>query len=156
MAQDYLSWLLEYYNEIYKTPILENFLGLQIVELMEGKSTFRTKTIEKHSNMYGTVHGGTLASISDIVMVASCITLGKKVVTIDMNTSYIKSVPSGSILIATAEVISNGKTIMRAVGEIFDENNQLLARSQASYFVIGDFKEDVYLPLINNDKLNKS
>jgi acyl-CoA thioesterase len=156
MAQDYLSWLLEYYKEIYQTPILENFLGLEIVELIEGKSIFCTKTTEKYSNMYGTVHGGTLASISDIVMGASCITLGKKVVTIDMNTSYIKSVPSGSILTATAEVISNGNTIMRAVGEILDENNQLLARSQASYFVIGDFKEDVYLRLKSNDEIDKS
>lgn len=142
MAQEHLSWLREYYKEIYKTPILENFLELQVVELAEGKSVFCTKTIDKHGNIYGTVHGGTLASISDIVMGTSCLTLGKKVVTIDMNISYIKSAPTGSTITATGEVVSNGKTIMRTTGEIFDEQNQLLVRSQASYFVTGDFVED--------------
>jgi acyl-CoA thioesterase len=59
-----------------------------------------------------------------------------------MNISYIKSAPEGSALTAIGEVISNGKTIMRAVGEIFDEQNQLLVRSQASYFITGDFTEN--------------
>lgn len=145
MSKDYLSWLREYYGRIYQTPILENFLELQILELEEGKSSFCTKTTDKHSNMYGTVHGGTLASISDIAMGTSCLTLGKRVVTIDMNISYIKSPPAVSKLTATGEVVSNGKTIMRAVGEIFDEQNQLLVRSQASYFVTGDFGEDEQL-----------
>jgi acyl-CoA thioesterase len=102
------------------------------------------KTTEKHSNIYGTVHGGTLASFSDIAMGTSCLTLGRKVVTIDMNISYIKSAPAGSTLTAIGEVISNGNTIMRVAGEIFDEHHQLLVRSQASYFVTGDFGEDDY------------
>lgn len=144
MKDKHLSWLTEYYKEIYQTPILENFLELEVVELAEGKSIFSTKTAEKHSNIYGTVHGGTLASISDIAMGSSCLTLGKRVVTIDMNVSYIKSAPAGSKLTAIGEVISNGKTIMRAAGEIYDEQNQLLVRSQASYFVTGDFVENNY------------
>lgn len=142
MTEEHLSWLREYYKEIRQTPILENFLGLQIVELAEGKSIISTKTADVHSNMYGTVHGGTLASISDISMGTACITLGKRVVTIDMNISYIKSAPPGNTLTAIGEVISNGKTIMRAVGEIYDEQGQLLVRSQASYFVTGDFGEN--------------
>ncbi|MHB1393988.1 MAG: PaaI family thioesterase [Clostridia bacterium] len=142
MSQEYLSWLREYYNKIYQMPILENFLELQVVALEEGKSRFCTKTVEMHGNMYGTVHGGTLASISDIAMGTSCLTLGKRVVTIDMNINYIKSHPAGSKLTATGEVISSGRTIMRAVGEIFDEQNQLLVRSQASYFVTGDGEDE--------------
>jgi acyl-CoA thioesterase len=142
MTNKHLDWLREYCKEIYQTPILENFLDLQIIELAEGISILGMRTAEKHSNIYGTVHGGTLASIADVAMGSSCLTLGKRVVTIDMNISYIKSAPEGSALTAIGEVISNGKTIMRAVGEIFDEQNQLLVRSQASYFVTGDFTEN--------------
>lgn len=75
-------------------------------------------------------------------MGTSCITLGKRVVTIDMNVSYIKSAPKGSTLSAIGQVISHGKTIMRTVGEIFDEQGQLLVRSQASYYVTGDFRPE--------------
>lgn len=142
MTDKHLSWLREYYKEICQTPILENFLELQIIELEKGISVFGMRTAEKHSNMYGAIHGGTLASIADIAMGTSCLTLGKRVVTIDMNISYIKSAPEGSTLTAIGEVISNGKTILRAVGEIFDEQNQLLVRSQASYFITGDFVEN--------------
>jgi acyl-CoA thioesterase len=71
----------------------------------------------------------------------SCVTMGKRVVTIDMSISYIKGAPVGSTITAIGRVISSGKTIMRTVGEIFNEQ-QLLVRSQASYFVTGTFDEE--------------
>ncbi len=142
MSKEYLSWLREYLKETYKTPILENFLGLEVLELKEGKIIYSVKINNEHCNMYGFVHGGTLASISDVAMGVSCITHGKRVVTIDMNISYIKNTPVGSTLTAVGEVISNGRTIMRASGEVYDEKQQLLVRSQASFFVTGEFGEN--------------
>ena len=139
MSQQYLKWLENYLKETYQTPILENFLELEIDELQEGEIIYTAKIIDKHCNMYGFVHGGTLASISDIAMGVACITHGKKVVTIDMNVSYIKNTPVGSTITAIGRVISNGRTIMRASGEIYNDQKQLLVRSQASYFVTGDF-----------------
>lgn len=144
MSEEHILWMKNYLNETYKTPILENFLGLEVVEVAEGKVKYRMKIIDKHCNIYGFVHGGTLASISDVVMGVSCVTLGKRVVTTDMSISYIKNVSIGSTLTAIGEVISNGKTIMRAVGEIFSEEQQLLVRAHASYFVTGKFCEDEY------------
>lgn len=144
MAKKDLSWIQNYLREIYQTPILESFLGLEIDEIEEGKVKYSIKIIDKHSNIYGFVHGGTLASISDVAMGISCVTFGKRVVTIDMSISYIKNAPTGSTLTAVGEVISNGKTIMRARGQIFDEQNQLLVSSQASYYVTGDFCENDY------------
>lgn len=143
MSQEKVLWIQNYLKEIYQTPILENFLELEVVELSEGSSIYRTKIIDKHCNFYGFVHGGTLAAMSDVAMGVSCLSLGKRVVTIDMNISYIKNVPVGSTLTAVGKVISNGKTIMRAVGKIFNEQ-QLLVRAQASYYVIGDFCERDY------------
>lgn len=141
MKNDHLTWISNYLKEIYQSPILENFLGLQVDEVTEEKVIISTKIIDKHSNMYGFVHGGTLASISDVAMGVSCMTLGKRVVTIDMSISYIKNAPTGCTLTAVGKVISKGNTIMRAVGEIFNKE-QLLVRSQASYFIIGDFCEN--------------
>ncbi|HEY9059900.1 MAG TPA: PaaI family thioesterase [Pseudobacteroides sp.] len=143
MSQEHLLWLKMYLKEIYKASILENFLDLQILEVEDGKVTYNTKIIDMHSNFYGFVHGGTLSSICDVAMGVSCITLGKRVVTIDMSISYIKNAPTGSTLTAVGEVISNGRTIMRAVGEVY-HGQQLLVRSQASYFVTGDFRENDY------------
>ncbi|OPX43479.1 acyl-coenzyme A thioesterase PaaI [Ruminiclostridium hungatei] len=135
-----LLWLQNYLKETYDTPILENFLGLEVSALEEGKIVYTAKIVDRHCNMYGFIHGGTLASVSDIAMGVACITLGKKVVTIDMNISYIKNAPAGSIITAIGQVVGNGRTIMRATGEIYCEQ-QLLVRSQASYFVTGEFGE---------------
>lgn len=141
MTQDYILRLQNHLKEIYHIPILENFLDLQIDELSEGKAVYHMKIKDLHSNIYGLIHGGTLASAADIAMGVSCLTLGKRVVTLDMNISYVKNAPTGSTITAVGEVISDGRTIMRAVGEIYHEQ-QLLVRSQASYFITGDFFED--------------
>lgn len=145
MSNKYITRVEDYLKELYKTPILENFLGLEIKELEEGKVTYQIRIKDLHSNLYGFVHGGTLASISDVAMGIACVTLGKQVVTIDMSISYIKNAKTGSIIKAIGEVISNGRTIMRATGQIFDENDQLLVSSQASYYITGDFNENFLL-----------
>ncbi|HCC48487.1 MAG TPA: PaaI family thioesterase [Elusimicrobia bacterium] len=142
MHGEHLAWMREYFKKVYKTPILENFLGLKLLELEEGKVAFGFKAAARHCNFYGTVHGGALASVSDVAMGVACVSLGRRVVTIDMNVSYIKNAPAGSALTARGRVISNGKNIMRAEGHVY-HGEQLLVRSQASYFVTGEFsKED--------------
>jgi acyl-CoA thioesterase len=142
MTQEHLLWLRNYLTDLYKTPILENFLGLEVLDLAEGKASFSMKVKEAQGNIYGFVHGGTMASISDIAMGVSCLTFGKRVVTIDMNISFIRNTHTGSTLAAVGEVISNGKTIMRTEAKIFDEQQQLLATAQASYFVTGEYREN--------------
>jgi len=139
MSKQQLLWLENYLKETYQTSILENFLDFQIDEILLGKVIYKTKIINKHCNIYGYVHGGTLASIADVVMGVSCVTLGKRIVTTDLSISYIKNVREGSIITAVGEVISDGNNIMRAVCKIFDESQELLVQAQASYFVIGSF-----------------
>lgn len=142
MSEDKLEWVYNYFNEIYQTPILENFLNLQIIKISEGKVKYCAKIKDEHCNLYGYIHGGTLASISDVVMGVSCVTFGKRVVTTDMGISYIKNVPKGSTITAIGKVISNGNTIMRAEGKIYDDKDELLVSSHGSYFVVGDFSEN--------------
>jgi len=144
MNIDHLTWVKKYLTEIYQTPILENFLELEISELTSGKAVFWIKIGEKHSNIYGFAHGGILASLADVVMGAACITLGKRIVTIDLNINFIKGAPTESSLTATGLVISNGNTIIRAETGIRDEDRQLIVTSQASYFVTGDFNARDY------------
>lgn len=144
VTKEHLAWFRGYLQEIYRTPILENFLDLEIVELTEGKAVYGAHIAPQHSNVYGFAHGGMLASLADVVMGSSCITLGKRIVTIDLNINFIKGAPTGSELIATGEVVSRGNTIMRAAAEILNEQRQLIVRSQASYFVTGNFNENDY------------
>lgn len=134
----HLDWVKEYFRKSAGTDVLENFLGLRITRLAEGRAACAMKAQPRHGNIYGTVHGGTLAAVSDFAMGVACVTTGRRVVTIDMNVSYIKGAPAGSSLTAVGEVVSSGKRIMRAEGKIYS-GRQLLARAQASYYVTGEF-----------------
>lgn len=144
MSEQHLLWLRNYFEENYQKSILENFLNPEIVEISEGKVIYEIKIMDKHCNIYGYIHGGALASIADVVMGVSCVTLGKRIVTTDMSISYIKNVSAGSTITAVGEVTSNGNNMMRGVCKIFDEQEQLLVQAQASYFVIGDFSNGDY------------
>lgn len=134
----HLAWVRDYFKKSLRTPVLENFLGLRITGMKKGRVTCGMKAAQRHGNIYGTLHGGTLAAVADFAMGVACISTGRRVVTIDMNISYIKSAPAGSSIKAVGEVVSGGKRIMRAEGKIY-RGGQLLARTQASYYVTGDF-----------------
>jgi acyl-coenzyme A thioesterase PaaI-like protein len=55
-----------------------------------------------------------------------------------MSVSYIKSASAGGRLTAIGQVVSRGNKIMRAEAKIY-EGARLLARSQASHYVTGEF-----------------
>ena len=133
-----LAWLRDYFKKSSRTPVLENFLGLKLTALEEGLATCGMKIAAKHCNIYGTAHGGTLAAVADFAMGVACVSTGKRVVTIDMSVSYIKSAAAGGRLTAVGQVVSRGNKIMRAEAKIY-EGDQLLARAQASYYITGDF-----------------
>lgn len=133
-----LAGVRSYFKKSACTPVLEKFLGLKITALEEGKVTCGMKVAADHCNIYGTVHGGTLASVADFAMGVACVSTGKRVVTIDMSISYIKSSSAGGRLTAVGQVVSRGNKIMRAECKIY-EGAHMLARSQASYYVTGEF-----------------
>jgi len=141
MTPEHLEWVRSFFPEMVQQPGLDKFMGLHIVEVLEGRVVLSMEVAQQHSNIYGAVHGGTLASIADVAMGFPCVTLGKRIVTIDMNISYIKSAPTGSTLTAVGKIISNGNTVIRSEGEIYN-GEELLVKSQASYFIIGNFTED--------------
>ncbi|HNW44710.1 MAG TPA: PaaI family thioesterase [Elusimicrobiales bacterium] len=134
----HLAWIREYFRKSSRTDVLENFLGLRITKLAKGRCECAMKAVERHGNIYGTVHGGTLAAVADFAMGVACVTAGKRVVTIDMSVSYLKGAPARTRLRAEGEVICAGRRLMRAEGRIYG-GGELLARSQASYYVTGEF-----------------
>lgn len=143
MTPEHIEWVRSYLTEVFQQPGLYRFLGLQITEIAEGKIVISMEVAEEHGNIFGYVHGGTLASLADVTMGFPCYTVGKSIVTIDMNISYIKGAPVGSTITAVGEIISNGNSIIRSVGEIYN-GEELLASSQASYFIVGNFTKDDY------------
>ncbi|HEX2927023.1 MAG TPA: PaaI family thioesterase [Ruminiclostridium sp.] len=140
-----VSWLENRIKHIYdKNPHIK-LLQMEVAEAKEGTSVLRMPVRrEVHSNLYGGVHGGALASLADTAMGAACISLGKQVVTQELNINYIASAGEGEMVTCAAKVRHDGKTTMVVECEMTDTAGRLLAVARGTFFVVGqfDFTED--------------
>lgn len=117
-------------------------MQMDVVEVDKGKLVMQVKISEKcHTNIYGYVHGGVFSGLADTACGVCCFTDGAKVITLDMNLSYIKNVRAGATVICRAEILQHGNKIMRTHCVITDENNVLLVDGALSFYIIG--KEEI-------------
>lgn len=89
-----------------------------------------------HTNAYQVAHGGALMSVADTAMGASCLTVNKKVVTIELNMNCMKAVPENTQIIAIGKILHDGTRTIIAECEIMDETGILYAKARGSFFVI--------------------
>lgn len=95
----------------------------------------RLKITDSSLNPYGIVHGGLIFALGDTIMGLTCKNTGRKAVTLDANISFLKP-GKGKFLIATCKVIKIGKTTSVLSAEIADDNNNIVAVMQATYYFI--------------------
>jgi len=138
-----VEWLNQHLIQIYDRNPYVKLLEMNIIDLMEGKVqiTMPVKA-DKHTNLYGAAHGGSLASLADTVMGVACASCGKRVVTIEMNINYIKSVSGGTTVLAVAQVIHNGRQTMVVEADIQDNQGNLVAKSRGTFCIIGRFEKE--------------
>lgn len=133
--------LKEYLIKTYTNNPFVNLLGMKIADIAEGKVEITMPVVPAiHTNLYGVAHGGALASLADTAMGIACATLKRRVVTLDLNLNYIKGAAAQPAVKAIGAVAHNGSRTMVAECDIFDQENALLAKSRATFFVIGQFE----------------
>ncbi len=124
-----------------KNPFVQH-LDMQIDYISDGKTRLVMTVDEaKHTNFYGVAHGGALASLADTAMGSACLSVGKKVVTIEMNFNCIKPAPAGRNIVAEASILHNGSKTIIAEAEIRGEDGTLLVKARGSFFVIGQLTD---------------
>jgi acyl-coenzyme A thioesterase PaaI-like protein len=62
----------------------------------------------------------------------------KRIVTIELNVSYIKAANITTKVIAKGKVIQAGRSLLRTVVELFNAEGELLTRGNLTFFVLGD------------------
>jgi len=124
-----------------KNPFVKH-LDMQIDYISDGKTRLVMMVDdEKHTNFYGVAHGGALASLADTAMGSACLSVGKKVVTIEMNFNCIKPAPAGKSIVAEANILHNGSKTIIAEAEIRGKDGTLLVKARGSFFVIGQLTD---------------
>lgn len=136
----YIEQLKQYLNGIYDRNPFVHLLDMNIVAICEGEAEISMPVNpEKHTNLYNSLHGGAAASLADTVMGVACATMGNRVVTIELNINYIRNASADEVVHAIGKVIHCGRQTMVVEAEIFNTANKLVAKSRATFMIVGKF-----------------
>jgi acyl-CoA thioesterase len=118
---------------------LHQLLNIVIVDLGDGNAVVHSTPKPTFENAMGRMHGGYIASILDAVMgsaVATKVPEGMAFGTIDLNAKYVRKIEVATgKLIATANVIHAGRTLLTVEANVADEAGKLYAHGSATFMV---------------------
>lgn len=137
---DIVARLKRHLLNIYDHNPFVGLLQMQIDDIREGEADLSMPVIyEVHTNLFKMVHGGALASLADTAMGVACATLGKRVVTLEMNMNFIRSAGLGATIKAAGKVIHDGKATLVVECDLTDSSDTLLVKARGTFFVVGQF-----------------
>jgi uncharacterized protein (TIGR00369 family) len=137
---DIILRLKRHLLDIYDHNPFVGLLQMTIDDLREGEADMSMPVLhEVHGNLFGMAHGGALASLADTAMGVSCATVGKRVVTREMNMNFVRSAFPGETIKAAGKVVHNGNATLVVECDLTDTKGQLLVKARGTFFVVGHF-----------------
>lgn len=80
-------------------------------------------------------------TLADTAMGAACLELGKKVVTMQLGTEFLHSVPLTERIITKAKVLHDGRRTMACECEMLSREGKLFAKAHGTFYVLGQLEE---------------
>ncbi len=109
-------------------------LGIELLEVSEGRARARMRLNGDHLNGVATGHGGVIFSLADFVFAAAVNSHGTIAVAINANISYIKAIKEGDVLTAEAEEIALHTKIAVCSVKIRDQQGDIVATFQGTAY----------------------
>jgi uncharacterized protein (TIGR00369 family) len=121
-------------------PPVGSLIGVTDFVAEKGKVSVGFDPEEFHYNALGSVHGGVIATVIDIVLgscVHSTLKAGQGFTTLTMELKYHRAVTAKSgRLTATAEVVTRGREIVTAEAKLVDKNDRLFANATSTLMIL--------------------
>jgi acyl-CoA thioesterase len=93
--------------EVFKSDPYAAHLGIEFVEVEDGRCLTRMKLSDVHRNFLGGVHGGAIFSLADVAFSAASNSWGTKAAAINVTIDFLAAVPDTPYL--EAEVRKTGR-----------------------------------------------
>lgn len=135
ITEEFKNNLMAFYEN---DPFIQ-FLKFSIADLQTGQVELEVQADSNYSNALHIVHGGLLMTLADTAMGAACMTLNKKVITLDINFNFMKAFVLHSTVKARAHVLHNGSRTMVTEAELLNETGQICLKARGTFFVIEKF-----------------
>jgi uncharacterized protein (TIGR00369 family) len=121
-------------------PPVGSLIGVDNFVVEKGKASVAFEPAEFHYNAMGTVHGGVIATVIDIVLgsaVHSTLKAGQGFTTLTLELKYHRAATTKSgRLTATAEVVTRGREIVTAEAKLVDKNGRLFANATSTLMIL--------------------
>ena len=117
---------MEKIKNFFKRDKFAEYVGIELLEVEEGKAKTRMEINENHLNGIGTVHGGALFTLADFTFAVAANSYGNVTVAINANISFMKAAKEG-FLFAEAREISRNPKISTYTIDITDSAGELIA-----------------------------
>ena len=132
--------LQQYLRKIYSQNSFVNLLEMKLIHVEPGNAILSMPIDPaKHTNLYNVAHGGALASLADTAMGVACASLGRRVVTLELNMNFIKAPDSGTVIRACGRVLHNGGHTLVVECDVLGEIEVLLGKARGTFYVVGKF-----------------
>ena len=121
-------------------PPVSSLIGVNGFTAEKGKVTMGFDPAEFHYNALGSVHGGVIATVIDMVLgsaVHSTLKAGQGFTTLTLELKYHRAVTAKSgRLTAIAEVVTRGREIVTAEAKLIDKNDRLFANATSTLMIL--------------------
>lgn len=118
---------LAYARQVVGTDPVSTLLGIQVVDVDEGRATVSLTPQAHHLNSLGRVHGSTLYALADQAMAVAANTLENPALMVETHISFLAKAEPEQRLLATARRRDAGRKLSLWEVEIKDENGRLVA-----------------------------
>jgi acyl-CoA thioesterase len=124
---------LENISEFYKNDKFSEHVGIELLEVSEGRAKAKMEIKKHHLNSVNIVHGAAIFALADLVFAVASNSHGNISVAINVNISFLKAVSSGILVAEGKEVSINPKLANYSI-DVRDENNDLVAIFQGMVY----------------------
>jgi uncharacterized protein (TIGR00369 family) len=120
-------------------PPIAGLLGMDVVDVQPGRVTFSLEVGEHLYNPIGSVHGGVFCTLLDSAMgcaVHSTLGRGHAFTTLELKVNLVKALTvTTPSVVATGQVISAGRRVVTASGQITGPDGTLYAHATTTCLV---------------------
>ena len=120
-------------KKFLETDRFAKLLGIELLEIGEGRATARLEIKDEHLNTVDIAHGGAIFSLADFAFAAASNSHGNIAVGINANISFIKAAEKG-VLTAVANEISRNHKLATYSILVTNSEGELIASFQGMVY----------------------
>ena len=117
------------------------YCGLKLEDADCGWVKASMPVTDNITNPFGYIHGGALDMLIDSAGGIVCWTVGCKVCTLNLSTSFMSNVNVGHTVFAEARVVRKTDHVVFTEVQVYSDEGEALAKGSATMYIVGTYEK---------------